>query len=239
MAIHPLLPGHHRITVFRDSDLYVVQSKSETFYFPSDLHMSELFHMAMGYADWLGHKYQYGDIVNVESGDVVFDCGAFVGAFSLYASGIASRVVTIEPAPQTQACLRKNLGGLDNVEIVQALLYHESIEVDFQLSDNPVDHSVLTPDHGATGETITMKTQRLSTLASSLGINRIDFLKIDAEGAEPEVLYGAEGLDIKKVAVDCGPEREGDSPLDEVRDYFEQLGFETYTRGYMLYGRVE
>jgi hypothetical protein len=44
----------------------------------------------------------------------------------------------------------------------------------------------------------------------------ISFLKIDAEGAEPEVLSGIGEVSVDKVGVDCSAERDGCSPEEKI-----------------------
>ena len=63
------------------------------------------------------------------------------------------------------------------------------------------------------------------------GIQAIEVLKVEAEGAEPEVLRGArESLKISRyVAVDCGPER-GLSQEDTVRDVCNAM----YAAGFQM-----
>src|SRR5262249_10455503 len=52
--------------------------------------------------------YGSNDVV-VKPGDVVLDCGANVGVFTRTALNLGARlVVSIEPAPATVQCLRKN-----------------------------------------------------------------------------------------------------------------------------------
>lgn len=68
-----------------------------------------------------------------------------------------------------------------------------------------------------------------------LGVEKIDFLKIDAEGAEPEVLEGTPLCRVKKVAVDCSPERFGKTTVFEVLKILLSAGFKCQVRGYMVY----
>jgi ABC-type phosphate transport system ATPase subunit len=76
---------------------------------------------------------------------------------------------------------------------------------------------------------------RLDILMHKLGIDRIDFLKIDAEGAEPEVLDGVDLSKVKKVAVDCAPERFGKSTVSKVVQILRTAGYECKVIGYMVY----
>lgn len=83
-----------------------------------------------------------------------------------------------------------------------------------------------------------VKAVRLDNLIHNLGLNRIDFLKIDAEGAEPEVLEGAKDFlnNIRKIAVDCTPERFGKTTSSKVNDILSSQGFQTRVRNDKVYG---
>ena len=78
----------------------------------------------------------------------------------------------------------------------------------------------------------------MGTLIESLNIPRVDFLKIEAEGYEPEILEGATEVlhCVRKIAVDASPERRGKSTLSECRAILERAGFNVYERNWMLFG---
>ena len=52
-----------------------------------------------------------------------------------------------------------------------------------------------------------------------------DLIKIDAEGAEPEVIYGIDQCfsKIQYISADCGPERNGKPTLNEVKKHLWDL----------------
>ena len=53
---------------------------------------------------------------------------------------------------------------------------------------------------------------------------------MDAEGAEPEVLKGATQIlkNVRAAAIDCGPEREGETTIDSVRSVLQRAGFRVH-----------
>lgn len=152
-------------------------------------------------------KYTLEGFVEVRRGDVVVNVGAYVGAFSVYAAEAAARVLACEPSERTFRALERTTGDLPNVTPVRVLLYNEEREVELMLSQDPTENSVIDVDGGATTGTEPVRAATLSVLVSELGLEAVDFLKVDAEGAEPEVIEGALDTRITKLAVDCGAER--------------------------------
>lgn len=143
----------------------------------------------------------------LKPGMTVFDVGAHIGQFTLlFASlvGAAGRVFSFEPSPQTMRRLRAHivLNGFDNVYTEQSAVYssHGSV-VEFSIF--PPGRSVLNtlgnPKkrlRGSPGRMIepeqrlSVRTVTIDRFCEERGIERIDFLKVDVEGAELHVLRG-------------------------------------------------
>lgn len=159
---------------------------------------------------YLRSRYSFPPHVTVEAGDVVCDLGANVGEFALSVSEQASRIVCVEPDPCALRCLRANLRILDNVEIWETLLWKTEEALVLNLASDTADSSVFGRARQAT---IGLKARRLDDVLAHH--EQLDFIKLDAEGAEPEVLEGAPTVlaRCRKIAIDCGPERDG-QPTD-------------------------
>lgn len=137
--------------------------------------------------------YGSGD-KGVRPGDVVLDCGANVGVFSKEALALGAKlVVAIEPGPENLECLRRNLSA----EIAQGrvLVYPKGVwnkddvlmlSVD---SKNSARDSFM-PIAGATGK-ISVPLTTIDKLAAELNLSRVDFIKMDIEGAEQKAIAGA------------------------------------------------
>jgi hypothetical protein len=74
-----------------------------------------------------------------------------------------------------------------------------------------------------------MKTQTLDEIMRDLSIDRIELLKLEAEGAEPEILEGGR-VTLQKcryVTADLGPERGTlkEETLKESKEILESYGF--------------
>jgi hypothetical protein len=98
--------------------------------------------------------------------------------------------------------------------------------MEMNYGDFAKDDSLLTPDTGDTGISQTVRVETIERFAAEHGLDTIDFVKIEAEGAEPEVIDGIEDVDIQKIVVNCSPERDDHSPVGEVMEKLRAMGYE-------------
>jgi FkbM family methyltransferase len=185
--------------------------------------------------DVMRDKYEDGD-VRIEVGDIVIDVGANIGEFSLTAfrQG-ASVVIGIEPDDSAFQCLSLNLGSFDSVELHKLGLGDREGVMDFFVASESNDSSFIRPPRHTAIKSVPVKT--LDTLVKESKLPRIDFLKIEGEGMEPEILSGAAAAleRTRKVAVDVSPERHGVSPVRECKAVLSAHGFQTWMRGMVLF----
>ena len=129
----------------------------------------------------------------VKTGDVCFDIGANVGSISLAlakAAGPSGKVVAFEPGPPTQRRLRKNVELNPNYrEVISVVPMGVSSRPGTlrwkEHDDNPGNASLDAHD----GQEVRVTTVDIFTEQNS--IDQVDFIKIDVEGMEYEVLLGA------------------------------------------------
>jgi FkbM family methyltransferase len=129
----------------------------------------------------------------LKNGMVAVDVGANVGAFSLLASRLVGRdgkVLALEPVPENYRCLCRTLGlnRLANVAPFELAIGDTRGSLRLSLSDNPGGHSAVL-DRGDQHIEVPMAT--LDEVCAEQELERLDFLKIDVEGFEPEVVRGA------------------------------------------------
>ncbi len=132
----------------------------------------------------------------VQPGDIVLDCGANVGVFTSEALKAGAKlVVAIEPAPENLECLRRNFAS--EIEAGRVIVYAKGVwDKDDFLSLNVDEHNsaadsfVLRPS-GAQATTQKLPVTTIDNLVSELELPRVDFIKMDIEGAEPKALAGA------------------------------------------------
>ena len=143
--------------------------------------------------------------------EAVIDVGANVGDFSAAAIRAgAGRVLAVEGDPKVAACLKANLAGAAGLSVETAILWKAEEVVTFHSAPGRADSSIfLPPGDGVVAFQAQART--LDRVAADHGIGRVGLFKMDAEGAEPEVLQGATQVlaRTRMVAIDTGPERNG------------------------------
>jgi len=136
----------------------------------------------------------------VEEGDIVFDVGAHMGFFSYHAklSG-AKAIYAFEPNPYVREVLtkHKSLWGFLDLNIYDLALYSEEVELSLSIPENPLA-SVATVNYEGTvlekfryGAKIRVVATTIDSFVKNNRIPFVDFIKIDAEGSEREILRGA------------------------------------------------
>jgi FkbM family methyltransferase len=132
-------------------------------------------------------------------GMVFVDVGANDGYYTLFAArriGASGRAIAVEPSTRERVNLKRNImrNGLGNVTVIPAALGASCGTVDLQLAQGVHSgHNTLGrfANDGVQAESVERVDMRtLDTLAAELGLDRIDFMKIDVEGAEAAVIVG-------------------------------------------------
>lgn len=118
--------------------------------------------------------------MRVTDGALVLDVGAFEGEFTSYAREVwNARVLAIEPVPEFAAALSSRFKGDEKVTVVQAALGSTS---------SAVTMSVEADGSSAWGSGSKLITVPCVDVAEVLGSSDVALLKINAEGAEYEIL---------------------------------------------------
>ncbi len=133
----------------------------------------------------------------VERGNVFVDIGAHIGRYTLMAARHASKVIAVEPEPSNFLLLEENiaLNGFSNVITLQAALsrdqgsyrFYVARRGDTATSSLEPEWRLHIPGHR---KAIQVSGETLDSLIDSLGLQIIDWLKIDVEGHEVSVLEG-------------------------------------------------
>jgi FkbM family methyltransferase len=115
---------------------------------------------------------------------VAVDIGANVGLWSRDLVRKFAHVIAIEPVVDFQECMRKNV-PMENIEIWPIALGTEDTSIDMIITKGNTGHSHINKDTIGTGK---VEMKRLD----SLNFDRIDYMKIDCEGYEMQILKGGE-----------------------------------------------
>jgi len=149
-------------------------------------------------------------INTLKSGDTFIDVGAHFGYYSILASrlvGVVGKVIAFEPSNLAFELLNKNTSPHPNIKIHNTLIGSHSGEVIFY--EFPTKYaeynSMLIDQYKNTDwfdENLVTESKRGTTAMDEIvRESKIDFIKIDVEGAEYKVLLGAKQLIISNYPV--------------------------------------
>ena len=150
--------------------------------------------------DLLALEQAVGDIyeqapVSVEPGDIVVDVGAHLGTFTRLALLRGARqVIAVEADPVNASCFGRTFApeiADGRVRLVEAAAWHSPGSLQFEAGN-----STQTGHVAGSGSThaITVRAVTLDAVADGLKLGRVDFIKMDIEGAERHALAGARRL---------------------------------------------
>jgi FkbM family methyltransferase len=129
------------------------------------------------------------------SGDVILDCGANIGVtVREELSAGAKQIVAIEPGPENLECLRRNYP--DEIKSGRVVVYPKGVwdKEDFLTfrvdpKNSAADSFVIQREGAVELEKVPLTT--IDKLVNELKLERVDYVKLDIEGAEPKALAGA------------------------------------------------
>ncbi len=154
--------------------------------------------------DWTRYRgYVYGNwepvatqaiLSYAKRGMCAFDIGAHLGYYSLLLAkcvGPGGRVVSFEAAPRNFSTLQRNIliNNLDNVELINLAVFSKSGMIGMSVSPRDAASGDWSISRQVNGDSIQVQTIPLDEFCEA---NQVlpDFLKIDVEGAEYDVLMG-------------------------------------------------
>lgn len=139
------------------------------------------------------HIYGAGEQA-VRRGDIVIDGGAHVGVFTRTAVAAGAKlVVAIEPSPKNLECLRRNLAAEiadGRVIVVPEGVWHEDGKLPFHMDPENSAGNTLLASEAHRPVTIEVPLTTIDHLVTRLKLERVDFIKLDIEGAEQNALQG-------------------------------------------------
>jgi FkbM family methyltransferase len=128
--------------------------------------------------------------IGVRQDDVVIDAGGCWGDTALYFAQNASQVFCFECVPSNIKIIDENLGMNSDlssrVKVIHKALWNRSQERLVFKDTGPGSRPSL--DGGG----VEVETETLDHFVSVSSVERVDFIKMDIEGSEPEALFGAE-----------------------------------------------
>ena len=174
---------------------------------------------------------------HLKPGDVFYDIGANVGFFSIIAAklvGDKGKVYAFEPGEKNANSIRHNarLNNFNHIEVIEKAVSHTSGEGQLLLAKYSGGHALATADAppDLAGE-VTVDLVSIDDLIAQNKIAPPNFVKIDVEGAELDVLKGmTETIKTARPAiiyeVDDGDRTAYERKYQELADFFKPFDYQ-------------
>jgi len=178
----------------------------------------------------LGSK-GYLKFFNISPKDTVIDIGANIGGFSIYAADAATKgiVYAFEPVENNFIMLQKNIqaNNIKNIKTFRKGVLGKEKKTRIFLAKRNSNHSIFKKEKNS-GSILASFTS-LPKIFSENRIGRCDFLKIDCEGAEYDILMTCPEDTLKKIAKIAVEvhEPKGVKNRFKLKSFLEKNGFKT------------
>jgi FkbM family methyltransferase len=180
---------------------------------------------------------QYLEFANLSEGKIVLDIGAYAAVTSIIFArlvGKSGSVFAFEADKNNIVCAAENLSlarkwfDLQNITLVEAAVWSHCKGLDFS-SEGTMGSSAVSIVGPGRGPLVRVPSTTIEDFCVSRGLNRLDFVKIDIEGGEIEVLQASqEILSRLKPRLIIEPHYvEGDMSTDRCRKILAGYGYTT------------
>ncbi len=205
--------------------------------FDKENYITGKFHepLLVNYGNCLEELKGYIQEYTPKEGDVVIDAGAFQGVFSVYASklvGKYGKVIAFEPDEANYKLLKKNirLNGIKNVILINKGLWNKNDVLKFKTKG---PESCLAEFDKEEDITEKIGVVSLDEILLKMNINRVNFVKMDIEGAELKAVEGMKNTMKKNkihFAIASYHEVNGEPTNKELEKIFKKNGYNVRTR---------
>lgn len=184
--------------------------------------------------NWLGHRNlvlegfagHFEQFFSIQKGDTALDVGACIGDTTIPMAikvGATGRVIAVEPNSDNLFYLRENVRRFVNIEVIEKGVWGRTETTSLNINQAVTAHSITSIDHWHHARrTQQIEADTLDNLFSKL---RIDYAKIDVQGAEVEVLKAADRFlkDTPKIVVGCHSNQLQATVQDMLKGYYPQV----------------
>lgn len=218
--------GEYDVVDFSQPKKHTFKKSGLSFYFSSFVETDDL-------------AAEYTQEYEIKPGDVVFDCGAYCGTTAYFFSkmvGETGMVYAFEPDDKNYAMLLKNieLHNLKNVIPVKKGLWSKTGVLEFNQEGNlggAIEEITKRPFNK---NVTTIDTMSLKDAYEQFQLSKLNFVKMDIEGAELEAIEGSkEFIKDKNINFSIASYHVVNNELTYIKleKYFSEIGYKYKTIG--------
>jgi FkbM family methyltransferase len=184
-------------------------------------------------------NFKEGKYLDIQPGDTVFEVGAFIGFHAMKMSelvGKTGKVIAIEAIPSNFALLQKNIqkNNIQNIIPFNLAIWNEKGHIPFHLEERQKNSAL--KDFIKTKQTTDLPCDTIDNIFKDLNLTKLDFIRIQTNGAELEALLGMkEVLELKpKILVAVLYKNK-----EKIQEILEKLNYQTTFTGHSIFAVSE
>jgi len=171
---------------------------------------------------WLIQEYHH-DGFNIETNDIIIDVGAHIGLFALYASQFCKngKIICYEPIKENYDLLLENIkqNKITNIIAYNSAVSNKSSTVKIYVNEDESGHSMFVKNKNF----VTVNSVSIFDIFQKNNINTCDFLKLDCEGAEYEIINSLKEDLFRKIKKTIIEYHRADTNPELLENLIEQL----------------
>lgn len=181
--------------------------------------------------DWFEEEIHYVRKL-LREGMKVIDIGANYGLYTLTMSkmiGSSGKIWAFEPTSLTAAFLRKSIqiNGFKNITLIQAGLSDKKGTAKISLNINP-ELNAVTDEPASGGDFETIELLGLDECSNAYEWDHIDFMKLDAEGQEHNIIMGGKHFLTSQSPLIMFELKDGENVNIKLVSDFLEIGYQPY-----------
>lgn len=132
------------------------------------------------------------EYTKLTSGDIVLDCGANIGLFSVIAAQKGCTCYAFEPMPDAISYLEEvSQLYTEQIKIMPYALSDQEGEAIFHVQNNDLIGASLLENHNVIDKDYKVKVTTIDKFVQQEHLQQVDYIKADIEGSERDMLKGA------------------------------------------------
>ena len=209
----------------KEKNLYSISSSiSKKFYFYDKFRLLRYTHGGFeSVGKYLLKKYQIENL-QIDQNKIIIEVGCNVGELTYQFLKKKAKVYAFDLEEKALECLKLNCSNFKRLKYFNIGIWKNNGYKNFYSYPEDASSSFFKQKN------YEIKKTKIITLDSFMKKNKIKsvyLLKVEAEGAEPEVIYGLKNklASIRFISLDCGPERNGKTTIKEVAKFLKMNNF--------------